>query len=631
MKHSTKTLLSCVLTVVTAFAFSQNEAQKWYFGTNAGLDFVTSPPTVLTNGMLVTNEGCATISDGAGNLLFYTDGSKIYDKTHAIMLNGTGLTGNPSTTQSGIIVKQPGSSTIYYVFSLGASGTGSLCFSTVDLTLAGGLGAVTVKNTLLSATMSEKLTSVPHCNGKDIWVLAHANNSTAFHAYLVTSTGVNITPVITNIGTAYGSGTTWLGNMKASPNGRKLGLAIHGQTGNFEIYDFDNATGVISNSLVLGTAQTTPTYFPNAYGCEFSPDGSKFYGDTESGASTSKLFQWDLCAGSPTAIIASQYVDTVPSQLMGMQLATNGKIYVSRSGKDTLAVIHNPNAIGAACNYVHSGQPLAPKKSTLNLPNFMTGFFKPVPQPFTYTVSCNVASFDSPSVTNTLNAGCGAVVVTPTNVLWNFGDPASGAANSSTLNSPTHTYPGLGTYTVQMIAYNACSSDTMRIPVTVANAAPTLSIAGTFTVCKGEKRIYTVSGASSYTWHTTGVNTTTISLTTPTITTTYSVSGVLSGTNSCVSKKTFTLTVAKCTGIESATEADQSFVFYPNPSDGKISVESSYDVRIRILDKSGIIVLERSLESGNHDLDISSFSNGIYSIQCFTKKGVTTKRLVKID
>ncbi len=28
--------------------FSQNEFSKWYFGSSAGLDFATSPPTILT-------------------------------------------------------------------------------------------------------------------------------------------------------------------------------------------------------------------------------------------------------------------------------------------------------------------------------------------------------------------------------------------------------------------------------------------------------------------------------------------------------------------------------------------------------------------------------------------------------
>ena len=49
----------------------------WYFGEGSGLDFNTlsgGHPTELTNGIISTREGVATISDGDGNLLFYTDG-----------------------------------------------------------------------------------------------------------------------------------------------------------------------------------------------------------------------------------------------------------------------------------------------------------------------------------------------------------------------------------------------------------------------------------------------------------------------------------------------------------------------------------------------------------------------------
>ena len=73
-------------------------------------------------GQLTTNEGCATISSSTGDLLFYTDGITIWNKNHIIMSNGTGLMGDPSSTQSATIVPLPGSSTLYYVFTLDAYG-----------------------------------------------------------------------------------------------------------------------------------------------------------------------------------------------------------------------------------------------------------------------------------------------------------------------------------------------------------------------------------------------------------------------------------------------------------------------------------------------------------------------------
>ena len=97
--------------------FSQNQADNWYFGNKAGLNFNTCIPSILTNGELNTHEGVATISDVMGNLLFYTDGITVWNKSHLVMANGTGLYGHPSSTQSAVIVPRPGSTTLYYVFT----------------------------------------------------------------------------------------------------------------------------------------------------------------------------------------------------------------------------------------------------------------------------------------------------------------------------------------------------------------------------------------------------------------------------------------------------------------------------------------------------------------------------------
>ena len=144
------------------FSIAQNETKKWYFGAYAGLDFITSPPTILTNGALLSNEGCASIADASGNLLFYTDGATIWDKTHSIMPNGSGLTGNSNTTQSALIVKQPGNVNLYYVFTLAPQVSGGLSYSIIDINLAAGNGSVIAKNYSLTSFSTEKLVGQRH-------------------------------------------------------------------------------------------------------------------------------------------------------------------------------------------------------------------------------------------------------------------------------------------------------------------------------------------------------------------------------------------------------------------------------------------------------------------------------------
>jgi PKD repeat protein len=56
---------------------------------------------------------------------------------------------------------------------------------------------------------------------------------------------------------------------------------------------------------------------------------------------------------------------------------------------------------------------------------------------------------------------------------WDFGDPASGTGNTSTLQSPTHTYRENGIYAVTLIVYSADGqSSRTAAAITVVNPAP---------------------------------------------------------------------------------------------------------------------------------------------------------------
>src|SRR5204862_3717284 len=136
------------------------------------------------------------------------------------------LNGNTTSSQSAMIVKQPGNANIYYIFTTdGVAGPKGLCWSTVDMTLQGGLGDVVIKNQQLMTPTCEKLTATRHANGSDIWVMAHDLNN-GYYAYLVTAAGVS-PPVISNIGTVP---TVIQASMKFSPKGDRLANPYQGMT-----------------------------------------------------------------------------------------------------------------------------------------------------------------------------------------------------------------------------------------------------------------------------------------------------------------------------------------------------------------------------------------------------------------
>ena len=99
---------------------SSKEANIWYFGYNAGWDFNSGSPVPLANSVMKAEEACSSIADKNGQIIMYCDGQTLYDKSHAIMQNGRYLWGHNSSSMGALIVPQPGSSSLYYVFTLDA-------------------------------------------------------------------------------------------------------------------------------------------------------------------------------------------------------------------------------------------------------------------------------------------------------------------------------------------------------------------------------------------------------------------------------------------------------------------------------------------------------------------------------
>ena len=644
-----KSILFLLILLSASIHFSQNEFSKWYFGSYAGLDFSTSPPTILTNGALNTPEGCATVCDNTGSLLFYTDGTAIWNSTHTIMANGGPLFGNLSTTQSALIAKQPGTNSLYYVFTLDQTGgANGARYSIVDMALAAGLGSVTVKNATLYAPSCEKQVAVRHCNGRDVWIVSHEYGTNNFRAYLLTSNGLNPTPVITSIGETPGSGNgnglaTTAGHMKISPDGKKLAVAtVSASTspslglGGFQLFDFDAASGVISNSLILLNA---PNAIGRPYGVEFSSDGTKLYGATQPSLNglPSTLYQWDICSQNTTAIIASQYSLNLGSASGGgLQRAIDNKIYLALGipgGTQSVSVINNPNSVGVSINYVYNGQSIAPNQIRQGFPNYINPYTKPSPAPLSNSVACQKVSFAVPPVAS-FSSGCSSTPYPPSGYLWDFGEASSGAANTSTLTNPAHTYSALGTYTVQLILLNNCTNDTVKKVINITTLGPTPAVSGPSVICRGEKYVYTASGGSTYLWANNNATSFTQTLA-PTTTTSYTVSAT---TNGCTLSKTFTVTVNPCTGIE-AYQNNGLWQVFPNPFKDVLSIEAALVTTsggaantsnvLRLVNVLGEELISVYFEN-KIDLDMTNLSKGIYFVQLLDKNKVLfSKKVIK--
>ncbi|TAE01077.1 MAG: OmpA family protein [Bacteroidetes bacterium] len=352
-------------------AFAQLETSIWYFGEKAGIIFKNNVPSELTNSVLATEEGCATMSNEKGKLLFYTDGITVWNTKHLPMPNGVGLKGDPSSTQSGVIIQKPKNKNIYYVFTVTKEGRADgFQYSSVDMTLDNGLGDVREKNVMLKTPVTEKITAVKHRNGVDMWVIVHEWKSDAFWSFLVTAQGVTKEGVESKVGSVHkGSFFNTQGYMKTSPDGTNIAL-IQEESCTIEVLDFDDETGKVSNPFVIPLKRGS---FP--YGVEFSPSGSLLYATA---AQFGEVYQFNLHAGSVKDIIASKVVvgNSPNKEWIGaLQVALDGKIYFPIYGTSFLGAINKPNELGKQCGFKAHVVLLADRIARLGLPTFTQSYF----------------------------------------------------------------------------------------------------------------------------------------------------------------------------------------------------------------------------------------------------------------
>ena len=628
MKKALSIVTLILLHFISFRTAAQLEYSNWYFGIFAGITFSTSPPSAVPISSINAVEGCASMSDNMGNLLFYASPQGIYNSNHTIMANGGALIGSGSSTQGSMIVKHPGNNSLYCVFT--TSAVGAFAYSIVDMSLAAGLGSVTVLNSSLYNLTCEKLVAVRHCNGKDVWIISHEINSDKFVSHLLTSSGVNPMPVYSSVGPVISSTTgAGAGQLKISPDGKKLATANSSSAqngGGFFLFDFNSATGVISNSLTLYN-QTLNQDYP--YGVEFSSDGSKLYGCTGFFNLQPVLHQWNICAGNNSAIIASHYTITPPGTLTygSLQRGIDGKIYLTVSSQQSLSVINNPNLSGAAMGFSFNSLPFSTTASItarMGLPNFINPYAKPSPQPFTNTVACNQVNFSPPPVP-TFSSGCSSTPYPPSGYLWDFGEPSSGTANTSSLSSPNHVYTSVGTYTVKLVLLSACTNDTLIQSVNITTLGPTPAVTGPTLICKGDRYTYTVSGGTTYLWST-GSTATAVALQ-PTQTTVYTVSATA---NACTQSKTFTVTVNPCLGLENL-QAASVWRVYPNPVIDELQIESAAEGILRLFDLNGRLVFEATLQQGENTINTISVKAGVYNLQLSNPSLTRNLRIVKVE
>jgi hypothetical protein len=657
----------------------------WFFGEYGEINFNTPVATTGTSAltystMTLGRDATVSMSDKKGNLLFYTNCSDLWDGNH-VKINTSQIFPvdvNMGTTSPGVIaIPYPNDSARYIIitsvhYTLFEDSIYYVVYNVNTKALTQRRG---FRNPALPNFYAESLTTVPHCNGIDYWVICRPRNNTpnpnrAF-SMLITQAGpekISKVTVSNNVHMNYS------GQFRSNRKGNKLIQAGWDYGSLAYLYDFNQSTGALTNELAIGTN----TVFGYAYGAIFSLNDSLAY-VLKSQAGGYRIHQVSV----PTGTFQTM---STPASLNSLDLeyGPDNNIYVSQSEflDQTMGRIINTNSIAGAA-YVPGVLVFPPGARPFGgLCNFMEADEK---QPIAidympFQTACNTFKFTVDS--------CWQVY----NVSWNFGDGTT--ANGFTVN---HTFPSTGNYTVKMVlstgtyslapvlknitvlsgitaitgppvickgstflntyganavpgaTYNwSVSNASISGPNNLSNvnvgsvasgvatlslqlisggcisngtktitidAVPTVSLQSAQTACIGNMLSLNGSPAGG-TYNGTGVSGSTFNASLAGIGP-HVISYVYSNTNGCSGSASKTVTVSACVGINESEEMNSFLQLYPNPNHGLFTISPGRELangRFDIYNSLGQLILSGPLQQST-EVNLSQYSNGIYFVK----------------
>ncbi len=454
-------LLICgvLCTAIPSQSFSQvyKHANIWYFGDSVGMDFNTGYPVVLYDGVLFTlgtSRGAVAMSDTNGSLLFYSNGLSIWNKQHQPMDLSF-----MASSYDVVSFPKSGSDHEYFVFSVPnyfSPILDRIYYSVIDMSLNGGLGGAgdPVKLTSIPDP-GQKITATRHKNNSDTWVVLRKISAHYYASILVSAGTVAPEPILSpapsfEISSYIGS-SQLEGQIKISYDNDYLVYTNLGDISSLsydysriEVCKFDDGTGLVDYLYTLQLKDPSLTTSPLlAMGVEFSPDSRYLYlSGVVSKSDTGFVYQLDMNYIEDSAgFLQSRVLVGLGKRFFGMQLARDGKIYITsrHAGSNStpyLSVIHDPWKNGTGCNFEAKAIYLSPRNGRGKLTNVFPYFlFR-----FDYEGHCEGVpiQFDP------------WFVPEPDYIEWNFGDPASGPNNTSTIPDATHVFTDGGTYKVSV-------------------------------------------------------------------------------------------------------------------------------------------------------------------------------------
>lgn len=605
----------------------------WCFGNHYKLDFNYNPPIFSDSATSINVvKGSSSVCDSSGQLLFYTDGTNVWNKLHQQMPNGDSMAYsvfvpqytypylangfNQVSYQPAIIIPKQNSDK-YYIFTTDYFGGSSkkLCYNIIDLSLNNGLGDVILKNQILDYPVGEKMAVTRHCNGVDWWVVVHKIGTDEYHSFLATPNSVSTVPIISHTGgfAAPNLGEQDVAYSKISPNGKFI-ASNYEIWGGMELGSFNNQTGQVQ--IIYSTIPSDTA----SYGCAFSADSKYLYRNVNvpdqntfdsTGFYPIHIFRYTL-TNPDSASIAQSKIQLIEPQLLisdmaALQLAPDGNIYVNTIIVDSMDTVST---------HVHSELwKIKPNVDTLfttgiilnidsiepnyGLPSFPDAIFTNHHKASLRIPTCITGVFDSIPFYDSL-------LTTTRDYIWDFGDPSSGINNTFNGQFPIHTFSSAGTYTVTLTLPSDCNPISISQQVTAypltANI-PTINLNSNFLEC---------TPASTYQWYLNNniIVGATNQTYTPLINGDYTVT--ITDSNNC--SQTSSIYNFAIMGL--STNNFNNYGIYPNPASNLIQVNNPNQKQsiLTISDLLGNIVVQSYITKQSESINTNQLSNGIYIV-----------------
>lgn len=472
-----------LITAISSLNGQNRTDLHWYFGNNSiNLQFDKGGREAYQENNQATPfgiGGSAVISDQlTGNLLFYSDGVNLYDKSHQIVPNGdlinvpAGTVNQSAVTSSVVAVDNQ-----YYVFS----NTDSEIFAAiVDQSLPGNaapgnpsLGEVTSKMISTGLTNpAEAMIVIPDGINNSFWLVTQDRSTFDYRVTQLDAAGAFPTTTFnfntpTNPGSiaasfSYNADSSWIAVAPKDPNR------------NVVILDFNATVGSLAFNRQINNTGFSDGSTDAVYDVAWSNDGTKLY-----------LSRFGSPTGNNADLLQFDFLDTLENvnsvlseslfRSYGIKRAPDDRIYhlyqLNNGDPVRLARLNQPDSIFSSVLYdsiVFDNLDFEARQFPEFSPSEAITFSE---FSFTYLDSCFMAQ------TKFLPR----IVPAPTNVLWDFGD-----GQFSDEHSPVHNYGAAGAFNVSLTAdINGQRRSTTQVIQILQNDLM-INLGNDTTICPGE-------------------------------------------------------------------------------------------------------------------------------------------------